>query len=146
MMLILEQVVLSTEVRTQSFVKRRVIKFVERCLLVLVVINLQQVGTIMIYSMEHESRKPDRLWTEWVQDYSLVIFSIGPHEISHRSYCGTAERKNTTDNFFNEFFQNDDYLNGSNTTFVWRTWGGPLTDDEKVWNQLVMGTMILKIL
>jgi hypothetical protein len=41
-------------------------------------------------------------------------------------------------------FQNDDYLNGSNTIFLWRTWGGPLTDDEKVWNQLVMGTMILK--
>jgi hypothetical protein len=83
-----------------------------------------------------------RLWTEWVQEYSLVIFVIGPHEVTDRRYCGARRhgRKNQTDDFFRKFFQNDDYMNGSNTTFVWRTWGIHLEqdsdpkDDEKFWN------------
>jgi hypothetical protein len=79
-----------------------------------------------------------RLWTEWVQEYSLVIFSIGPHEVLKRHYCGITERKNSTDDFFSKFFQNDDSLIGSNTTFVWRTWGSPdkdPKDNEKLWNR-----------
>jgi hypothetical protein len=40
-----------------------------------------------------------------------------------------------------KFFQNDDYLNSSNTTFVWRTWGmnskreSNPKDDEKFWGE-----------
>ena len=75
--------------------------------------------------------KSSHLWTEWVHEYSLVIFVIGPWEICETNICvaeGKNGWKNETDAFFNMFSQNDDYLNGSsNTTFVWRTWGSPGT-------------------
>jgi hypothetical protein len=91
--------------------------------------------------------KSSRLWTQWVQNYSLVIFVIGPHEVMNYPKCVAEEhagRKIQTDDFFNQFFQNDDYLNGSNTTFVWRTWGmnakrrvsqSSTQDNEKFWGE-----------
>lgn len=85
-----------------------------------------------------------RLWKEWINTYSLVIFVIGPWEVGGNDYrnCGAERhgRKNQTDIFFRTFFESDE-LNDSNTTFVWRTWGSPGTthknqgNDEILWKK-----------
>lgn len=80
------------------------------------------------------------LKTEWIQNYTLVIFVMGPHEVLERSYCRASiyGRKNQTDEFFQKLLQVND-INDSNTSFVWKTWGSPVTansnDDEKLWNK-----------
>jgi len=69
------------------------------------------------------------LWSEWIKNYSLVIFVLGPHEMMDR--CADRHgRKNQTDILFNEIFQIDDILE-TNTTFLWRTWGIQGTTQER---------------
>ena len=73
------------------------------------------------------TKRSSPLWSEWIKNYSLVIFVIGPHEV--QDLCPKYERKYQTDILFNEIFQIDDNIEYgyTNTTFVWRTWGIPGT-------------------
>ena len=90
------------------------------------------------------------LWREWVHVYTLVIFILGPWELSgwacDNQYHG---RKNSTDDLFHKLFQADT-LNGSNTNFVWRTWGSPGTthggNDQKLWNKACAHNTYVKAL
>jgi len=86
------------------------------------------------------------LWSNWVNEYTLIIFVLGPHEVMHTKQCQTKRarkygRKNQTDILFQNLFQADDNLKGGskNTTFLWRTWGSPGTkspkDDAQMWNR-----------
>lgn len=77
----------------------------------------------------------------WIDQYTLVIFVMGPWEVMERTECGAGMhgRKNQTDDMFQILFEATNGI--KQTRFIWRTWGSPGTtntsprNDKKLWNK-----------
>jgi len=98
-----------------------------------------------VYDLINKSCLGDAISTsmlrEWVNQYTLVIYALGPWEIMDKAECGAGMfgRKNQTDDIFQILFEGAN--DSKHTRFIWRTWGSPGTKksnpkyDKTLWNK-----------
>lgn len=83
---------------------------------------------VCLENLVESARDPNSVLMRNAKLYSLVIFILGPWEVTNRVECGAGKRgrTNQTDDFFSALFT----TTANNTNFVWRTWGSPGTTNS----------------
>jgi len=88
--------------------------------------NYDQIRQVCLSDLVNMTEDANSLFRRSLQNYSLVVFIMGPWEVGDMSECGSGlyGRKNQTDDIFRALFDaSSNDQTRSRTEFVWRTWG-----------------------